>query len=241
MPEGRDLMDQDRTAQGEESDAGADGTGDRRDRTGNLSKLSVSSGVTGRAGGFGAISPCTDVYAIGATLYYMVTGIRPEKALDEPVPVSERDPAISASFQRVIERAMSQGPAERCSDAVQMLHALDDATEIDTGLRSLKRAHLVTVLLLVLLWAAGTAFRFLPSASCRCRGRVIPRICPVSQTETMPWRNGDYQKAEDAYNRAIRMKPEETAGSICRPPTWTTTGDSIRWPSIPWNRYRHRM
>ena len=196
-----------------QSDAGADGTGDRRG-TGRATyrSFSVSSGVTGRAGGFGAISPCTDVYAIGATLYYMVTGIRPEKALDEPVPVSERDPAISASFQRVIERAMSRGPAERFPDAVQMLHALDDATEIDTGLRSLKRAHLVTVLLLVLLWAAGTAFLTFGILSMQRESDTAYLSCIADGDNALE--SGDYQKAEDAYNRAIGMKPERLQGYL---------------------------
>ena len=188
--------------------AGARGTG--RGSTGRSS--SVSSGVTSRAGGYGAITPRTDVYGIGATLYYMVTGIRPEKALDEVTPLSERNPAISVSFRDVIERAMAKEPEERFPDAVQMLHALGDVTEIDTGLRSLKRAHLATVLLLIVLWAAGAVFLSIGILSLQ-RESDATYLSYIADGDNA-LESGDYQGAEDAYEKAIEMKPERLQGYL---------------------------
>lgn len=173
---------------------------------------SVSSGVTDRAGGFGAITPRTDVYAIGATLYYMVTGIRPEKALDEVTPVSYRDPDISAPFQRVIERAMAKNPEERFPGADRMLHALDDVTEIDTGLRSLKRAHLVTILLLVLLWAAGAAFLLSGILSLQ-RESDSAYLSYIADGDNA-LESGDYEGAQEAYEKAVEMRPEKLQGYL---------------------------
>ena len=62
--------------------------------------FSVSSGVTGRAGGFVRISPGTIRLCDREPPYYMVTGIRTRKRLGRAGSGNER-PVISASFQRV--------------------------------------------------------------------------------------------------------------------------------------------
>ena len=177
-----------------------------------LRSSSVSSGVTDRADRFREISPRTDIYAIGATLYYMVTGIRPEKALDEVTALSRRNPAVSASFVRVIERAMQKDPEKRFPDAVQMLHALDDVTEIDTGLKRLKRTHLVTILILIILWAAGgSMFAFgIVSLQRESDSTYLSYLADGDNA----LENGDYAAAEDAYEKAVEVKPELLQGYL---------------------------
>ncbi len=43
-------------------------------------------------GEYGAISMATDIYAIGATLYFAVTGRAPKKSLDKVTPLEQYKP-----------------------------------------------------------------------------------------------------------------------------------------------------
>src|SRR5699024_9409246 len=72
------------------------------------------------------ISAATDIYAVGATLYYMVTGHKPEKSVDPVTPLENWHPQISRPLCEIIHRAMEKEPTRRFSDAREMLRALND-------------------------------------------------------------------------------------------------------------------
>jgi len=76
-----------------------------------------------------------DVYGLGCTLYFAVTGsvpfpdgTREEKArrhlTEEPVPVRSRSPRISAAFAEVIEAMMRKDPEERLASAEEVIQRL---------------------------------------------------------------------------------------------------------------------
>ena len=92
--------------------------------------------------------PHSDIYALGATLYHLLTGIKPTDALTRAAalvssrpsplrPANEVNHAISPELAEVISRAMAQNPTERFSSAVEFREALrrvgraDDAPEIE--------------------------------------------------------------------------------------------------------------
>jgi serine/threonine-protein kinase len=81
--------------------------------------------------------PC-DIYAIGATLYFMVTGQsvynfsrKKDPFLmiikDKPVPVLDRNKNIPKKFAEVIDNAISKNPNERFSSAKEMKKAIEKA------------------------------------------------------------------------------------------------------------------
>ena len=69
--------------------------------------------VTASAGAYGPLSVRTDVYAIGATMYYMVTAATPERSLDPVTDVTDHRPAISRTMVSIIRRAMSKQQKNR--------------------------------------------------------------------------------------------------------------------------------
>ncbi len=83
----------------------------------------------------GIADPRGDLYALGATLYHLATGIDPRDlppfALSQQPPRSV-NPHLSPGFERVILRALAYDPAERYPDAATMAQAL----------RALESAHL---------------------------------------------------------------------------------------------------
>ena len=77
----------------------------------------------------------SDIYALGATLYHLVTNVKPPDALsraaavvngqDDPLlPASEVCPEVGAAFSNVLAKSMSQKRDDRFAAASDMRHAL---------------------------------------------------------------------------------------------------------------------
>lgn len=75
----------------------------------------------------GVADPRSDLYALGATLYHLATGIDPRD--QPPFSLTERpprsvNPALSSSFEAIILRALAYDPAERFPSASAMAQAV---------------------------------------------------------------------------------------------------------------------
>ena len=78
-----------------------------------------------KRGGVSRFSPETDIYSLGATLYYLVTGkIPPEAAtlVTEPLNIPER---VSSTVRDAISRAMSVVPTQRPHGAKELVAMLE--------------------------------------------------------------------------------------------------------------------
>lgn len=169
-------------------------------------KPSFSAAVSSRAGGYGAVTKRTDVYGIGATLYYLVSGHVPERALDPLTPLHTYPLTISNIFSSIIERAMVKDPEGRFPDAACMLQALQDVDELDARFQKYRRMRRICNVMLGLL--------FFFSAACTVFGAV--RLSAerdntyrtlVSQGQALA-DQGNLQDAADTLRAAITAYPE---------------------------------
>lgn len=169
------------------------------------SLLSSQAALSTRLGSYGGISKCTDVYGIGATLYFLVSGRVPEKALDPVTSLSSLSIPLSTTFVSIIERAMEKNPAQRFPDAAHMLTALQDVDLLDARYRRFHLARTIT----------RAAFTLLFCASMVCasygvlqlyQGRQNNYLTLLSQSETLS-QQGDPQGALDLLQQAIEMFP----------------------------------
>lgn len=99
--------------------------------SGSNANASVTAAQATNAGGYGTISKRTDVYGIGATLYYAITGQQPGHSLKSVRPITSYKLKFSRSFLLIISRAMKKRQEERFCDAQEMLRALQDIHAID--------------------------------------------------------------------------------------------------------------
>ena len=85
----------------------------------------------------------SDLYSLGATLYHLITGVKPPDALtraaalvngqpDPLAPASEANPAIAPEVDHVLGKAMAQGREQRYPNASEMRRALHSTEQAST-------------------------------------------------------------------------------------------------------------
>lgn len=88
--------------------------------------------------------PRSDIYALGATLYHLLTGIKPPDAMvraaavvnsgtDPLVPAHLIHPAVGPQIAAVLEKALAQQPGDRYADAGEFRQALRRVGELNEG------------------------------------------------------------------------------------------------------------
>lgn len=117
---------------------------------------SVTAAQATNAGGYGTISKRTDVYGIGATLYYAITGQQPGHSLKDVRPITSYKLKFSRSFLLIIARAMKKRQEERFCDAQEMLRALQDIHAIDGRYKKVVHSQRVVAAVSLVLAVSGT-------------------------------------------------------------------------------------
>jgi serine/threonine protein kinase len=85
----------------------------------------------------------SDLYSLGATLYHLMTGVKPPDALtraaavvngqpDPLVPASEANPAVAREVDQVLAKAMAQNREQRYANAIEMRKALHSSEHAST-------------------------------------------------------------------------------------------------------------
>ncbi|MBT1174492.1 serine/threonine protein kinase [Bifidobacterium sp. LC6] len=142
----------------------------------------------------------TDIYALGATLFYLLTGSHPRK--NGIVPIRQIKPELSQGLEAVIEKATRKNPDERYQSCADFAYALKHYREEDEATRKA----------LVGKWRGflGTA---IASVVCLAlAGGCLLLSNHARNTDYDYWmsqgaQNSDASAAEAAYVRAAQIKP----------------------------------
>ena len=78
-----------------------------------------------------------DIYSVGATVYHIMSGIRPTRDYNQTVSLDKLCPNISESFRHVIKKAMSVKPEDRYQTSEDMLLAMRNYTKTEKRYKAL--------------------------------------------------------------------------------------------------------
>jgi len=128
----------------------------------------------------GKAVPGTDLFAVGAVLYHLITGSKPFEGptlqslfyrivTDMPRPLDEIRPGLPASLNAIIQKAMAKDPAERYATALDMANAI-------IAVRAELSGHAY----------ASTAS--LTASAVSMAESFAPKPVPVGNQKQMPWK-----------------------------------------------------
>lgn len=173
--------------------------GEQQDKTELLdenSKQTVS-GETFR------INQRADVYSIGATIYNLATGIKPNGSAEKVKNIDELVDGYSYGFAYVIEKAMSYLPDNRFDDAQKMLEAIKNIYKYDKNYKKLLSKQKL-IYFLIIIFVGFSIYIFI-------EGRQIIRLEKDKQYDAilsqLSMAKDDSNEFEKIYQQACDYMP----------------------------------
>lgn len=149
---------------------------------------------------YGTVTKQTDVYAIGATLYFALTGMAPPHALEPAKPLSTFHLPISRSMVQIIQRAMEKNAKDRFCDAAEMGKAFREIHRLDGNYRKARLLTLTAVLLEVVLLVGGIAL--MSAGSARLRQEQVNSYVQMLNDAQQEKNKGNYEEALNLTRQA---------------------------------------
>lgn len=142
---------------------------------------------------YGTVTKRTDVYAIGATLYFALTGMDPPHALEPPKPLTTFKLPVSRSLVQIIERAMQKNAQDRFCDAAEMGKAFQEIHRLDGNYRKVRLLTAAGVLLELTLLLGGIAL--MAAGSARLRQEQANSYVQLLNDAQLEKNRGNYDEA----------------------------------------------
>ena len=147
----------------------------------------------------------TDIYALGATMHYLVTGKNPQIPPYKFVATRRINRASSRALEAIIEKSLQPEPEKRYQTADELLQALIGRHELDQKLiKKEKRKQIIAaVASIAVLFAAVVAFLLAGSIQSKLKGKHDQYIEAATEAVNL----GDYDRAKEILEQAIEEEP----------------------------------
>lgn len=150
------------------------------------------------------INDKADIYSVGATIYYMATGIT-RSGFDRDLDMEKLTEALGKPFAEIIRKAAESNPAERFQCAAQMFYALQDIPQKDERYKKLVRRQKISILILcimAMIFAAVSCYGFL-----MMQDQKYDKYDGIVDRQISCMEEGDFTGAEDKFEEARELMP----------------------------------
>ncbi|HJD40028.1 MAG TPA: serine/threonine protein kinase [Candidatus Blautia stercoripullorum] len=183
--------------------------GTAREFKGGQGKDTLCLGTRGYAapeqyGGRGETDERTDIYGLGATLYFILTGHDPGTAPYEICPIRRWDPRLSPGLERIIQKCTRKNPEERYPSCKELLYDLEHYKQLDREYKrgqNLKWRGFLAVFFIMICTGAG-ALGFW-----RAGEKIRENTYDLLLLEGKSPGGQDPEESIENYQKAIGLKP----------------------------------
>ena len=139
----------------------------------------------------------TDIYSLSATIYHLLTGVRPPQRVSEVIPISQIG-RFSEGIVYVIERSMRMNPQERFISMEDLSNAVRNIHKHDTRWRSLQIKKVAAMVFLPVLLAIFTLLTV--------QGRTVMEQEKEERFYNFVYAIGNAQSPYDLFNDATALQ-----------------------------------
>ena len=165
---------------------------------------SAAFGIIGRG-----VDERSDIYSLGATLYHLMTGVRPAEDFESIKPIGQFKIPLGEGFRAIIEKMMELDPEKRYQNGGELFYALEHVYELDEEYKRYKRSRRNQGIFTAVLYLAGAAMA--------CGGWITmgrERLTAYNRTVEQAdsyIEAGQYSQAETALKEAVDLLPDHVA------------------------------
>ncbi len=148
----------------------------------------------------------SDVYSLGATLYHLLTGVKPGCDFEQIVPIQKTGIPLSEGFSYIIRKMMEIEPSKRYQNGRELLEAFRHIYELDSEYKAFQRRRkgmmaATAALYLAGMALAGTGWLTIQKETRTAYNRAV-------EEANVYISDGLYENAEEKVEEALELMPE---------------------------------
>lgn len=154
----------------------------------------------------------TDIYALGVTVHYLLTGKNPIKPPYEFLPIRKLSPEVSPAMEEIVKRCLQPNPDMRYETADALYQDLTHIEEKNTDIRRKKQRRmmgfsLITAATLAIVFLCGNILK-------DNRQKQIETYYMAVEAAYQAAENGHFDVAMESAERAVTTQPDEISGHL---------------------------